>query len=397
MNGINVISDGDDDILNIPLDGNDGLSGINISSGRRRKAPKRKKRKIHQQHSPTFNPPPPPESIMEQDPTINAFINPTKKMEELEESEDEHMGDFNEGYGEDEIYEDEPQTHVESVPPSKGYTSVDDERVDLLNKFTRLDAKGVKMTQRFTAYSDIHEMRTEYQRLTYAAQLEASIKFQRKVLMAATTGLEFCNKRFNPFDVELDGWSENVMESMDEYDNIFEELYVKYRESVQVAPEIRLLMTLGGSAMMFHFTKTMFKAAMPSMQDVVKQNPDLVRNMVSAVANTAQQRSNPEPQQGPPQTPGGRREMRGPDMDMSNLFSSLMPQMGAPPPILEEMPHPSQINIQDPMDNDDIDSLISSVESVSLNNDFKEIKTGPERKKRKYTKKKKDDVKTVEL
>ena len=78
-------------------------------------------------------------------------------------------------------------------------------------------------------------------------------------------------------------------ETQVEYDNIFEELFIKYRESVQVAPEIRLLMTLGGSAMMYHFTKTMFKAAMPSMQDVVKQNPDLVKNMVSAVAKTAQQ------------------------------------------------------------------------------------------------------------
>ena len=102
-------------------------------------------------------------------------------------------------------------------------------------------------------------MRTEYQRLTYSSQLEASIKFQRRVLMAATTGAEFCNKRFNPFDVELDGWSENVMENIDEYDNVFEELFIKYRESVQVAPEIRLLMTLGGSAMMFHFTKPCLK------------------------------------------------------------------------------------------------------------------------------------------
>ena len=135
-------------------------------------------------------------------------------------------------------------------------------------------------------------MRTEYQRLTYSSQLEASIKFQRRVLMAASTGMEFCNKRYNPFDVQLDGWSENVMENIDEYDNIFEELFVKYRESVQVAPEIRLLMTLGGSAMMFHFTKTMFQAAMPSMNDVVKQNPDLVRNMVNAVAKTAQKNNN---------------------------------------------------------------------------------------------------------
>ena len=41
------------------------------------------------------------------------------------------------------------------------------------------------------------------------------------------TGLEFMNKRYNPFEIQLEGWSENVMENVDDYDEVFEELYVK--------------------------------------------------------------------------------------------------------------------------------------------------------------------------
>jgi len=38
--------------------------------------------------------------------------------------------------------------------------------------------------------------------------------------------------------------------------------------------------------MMFHLTNSMFKSVMPNMNDVIKQNPDLVKNMMSAVQNT---------------------------------------------------------------------------------------------------------------
>ena len=46
--------------------------------------------------------------------------------------------------------------------------------------------------------------------------------------MAAVTGLEFLNNKFDPFSVNLDGWSESVNESIFDYDEIFEELYAKY-------------------------------------------------------------------------------------------------------------------------------------------------------------------------
>ena len=220
MDEIKVVMGGEDTI-NLSPDMLDDDINIQLSTPRR-KAPSRKRMKQR------YAPPQPPPSIIE-DPTMDAFINPAKAQ--IEDDEMSFGGGGSDHYSEHQYDEEQhqvpltPQTQVESVPPSKGYESVDNERIDLLAKFARLDAKGIKIGKRFTAYSDIHEMRTEYQRLTYSSQLEASIKFQRRVLMAATTGGEFLNKRFNPFDVELDGWSENVMENIDEYDNIFEELF----------------------------------------------------------------------------------------------------------------------------------------------------------------------------
>ena len=45
--------------------------------------------------------------------------------------------------------------------------------------------------------------------------------------MAAITGLEFLNNKFDPFDLKMDGWAEQVNENLNDYDEIFEELIFK--------------------------------------------------------------------------------------------------------------------------------------------------------------------------
>ena len=84
------------------------------------------------------------------------------------------------------------------------------------------------------------------------------------MLMAFVTALEFLNNRFDPFDLKLDGWSENV-HMLPMYDDIFEESMRNINLLVKLAPEIKLLLTLGGSAM-FHLTNNIFKSAMPSLK-----------------------------------------------------------------------------------------------------------------------------------
>jgi hypothetical protein len=227
--------------------------------------------------------------------------------------------------------------------PSEGYKTIEDEKADLLNKITRLNKKGIQSSARLTIYSDIEEIRTEYKRMTYSIDVERSIKFQRRMLVACVTGLEFLNDKFDPFDVELNGWSQNTMENVEDYDGVFEELYNKYKTKVQVAPEVKLIMMVGGSAMMFHLTNSMFKAAVPNVTQVMKQNPGLMQNMMDAV-----QRTQPGAGPGSAEPPAGglRREMRGPGMD----FGSLMGMMGPPQP---QMSRPAR------QDDDDVSDIVS--------------------------------------
>jgi hypothetical protein len=106
------------------------------------------------------------------------------------------------------------------------------------------------------------------------------------MLMGFVTGCEFLNTRYNPFSVELDGWSEQVHESVDDYDDIFEELHDKYKDSgSNMAPELRLLISLGGSAFMFHLTKKMFSnSQLPKVEEVLQRNPELMKKFQEASA-----------------------------------------------------------------------------------------------------------------
>ena len=142
---------------------------------------------------------------------------------------------------------------------------------ELLYQFDRMEKKGHKMPRKFTLASSLEEMKIEFERLKKDREVDISVKFQRKALMAIITGLEYMNEKFDPFDISLGGWSENVNEGIDEYDDIFEELHEKYKGKANMTPEIKLMMALGGSAFMFHLRNTMFKSSLPGMADMMRQ------------------------------------------------------------------------------------------------------------------------------
>ena len=58
-----------------------------------------------------------------------------------------------------------------------------------------------------------------------------------------------------------------------------------------MAPELKLLFQLGGSAIMLHMTNTMFKSSMPGMDDIMRQNPELMQQFTSAAVNQMGQSS----------------------------------------------------------------------------------------------------------
>lgn len=234
------------------------------------------------------------------------------------------------------------------------------EKSELINKLNRLEAKGFPVSKRFTLDNSLEEIKGEYNRLVDARQMETSIKFQRNMLMGVVNGLEWLNGRFDPFDLKLDGWSEGVHENIEDYDEIFEELYDKYKEKGKMPPEARLIFQLAGSGFMCHVTNSFFRKNMPTADDIFKNNPELARQFAAAAANQASPGFGnfmgmamgvpPQGQQQAPPTPR-RSEPMGVPVGMGSgpagvFFNSPQNVAAAPPPQVarREMSGPSGVD-----------------------------------------------------
>jgi hypothetical protein len=208
------------------------------------------------------------------------------------------------------------------------------EKFKYIKKFEELEKKGVSTTKKYNMDSDLNEMIGEYESIVAEKEKSNSVKFQAKMLMACITGIEFLNNKFDPFDLKLDGWSEQINENIDEYDDIFAELHEKYKSKSKMSPELRLLFQLGGSATMIHMSNTLFKSAMPGMDDIMRQNPELMKQFTSAAVNTMGQNN--------PGFSGFMNNMFTNNNNNNNASSGYTPGFGASdiPPNINNGPPP---------------------------------------------------------
>ena len=185
-------------------------------------------------------------------------------------------------------FNDIPVDPTKSIPlhPVLNKEDLLREKFKFLRKLEELESKGVKLSKKYTMESNLQEMQGEYETIVSEKEKQNSVKFQGKMLMACITGLEFLNNKFDPFDIKLDGWSEQCNENVSDYDEIFSELHDKYKTKSKMAPELKLMFQLAGSAVMVHMTNTMFKSAMPGMDDIMRQNPDLMNQFTQAAVNS---------------------------------------------------------------------------------------------------------------
>lgn len=184
-------------------------------------------------------------------------------------------------------YSDIPiDTNSEKLSETMSKEEKNKKKFEYLRKLEELERKGVNLSKKYSMESNLDEMIGEYETHVEERERKNSVKFQGKLLMAAITGLEFLNNKFDPFDLKLDGWAENVNEGIDDYDEIFAELHTKYQSKAKMAPELKLLFQLGGSAVMLHMTNTMFKSSLPGMDDIMRQNPELMQQFTRAAVDS---------------------------------------------------------------------------------------------------------------
>lgn len=161
----------------------------------------------------------------------------------------------------------------------------------MIKKIDEWYEKGlIKHNPHFNIDSNYDEVEDEYETALEDKRKKDSIKLQGWWFMTAVNSLEYANSAFNPFDINLEGWGEQVSEDIDSYEEIFSELHDKYKGG-KLSPEISLLLRLGFSAAVVNFTNKALSSATPAFNDVIKQNPELMKMFTNATVNTMSQAS----------------------------------------------------------------------------------------------------------
>ena len=161
----------------------------------------------------------------------------------------------------------------------------------MIKKLEEWYEKGlIKHSSHFNMDSSYEEVEDEYETALEDKRKKDSIKLQGWWFMTFVNSVEYANAAFNPFDINLDGWGEQVSEDIDSYEEIFSELHEKYKGG-KMAPELSLLLRLGFSAAVVNFTNKALSTATPGFNDVIRQSPELMRAFTNATVNSMSQQS----------------------------------------------------------------------------------------------------------
>ncbi len=151
--------------------------------------------------------------------------------------------------------------------------------------------KGIiKNVSRFTMDSSYDEVEDEYEGALEDKRKRDAVKMQRNWMITAINTIEYGNSMFDPFGISLDGWGESISEDIDSYDEIFEQLHDKYKGG-KMSPELSILMRLGFSASVVHFSNKALSTATPGFNDVIRQSPELMRMFTNATVDSMKQSS----------------------------------------------------------------------------------------------------------
>jgi len=161
----------------------------------------------------------------------------------------------------------------------------------MLKKINEWCEKGIIHTNpNFTMNTPFEEIEDEYETCLEDKRKKDSVKMYGWWFMAGVNTIEYINSAYNPFDLNLDGWGEQINDDLDSYEEIFAELYEKYKGG-KMAPELSLILRLGCSAAMVNFTNKALSAATPGFNDIIRQSPELMKAFTNATVNTMSQQN----------------------------------------------------------------------------------------------------------
>jgi hypothetical protein len=205
------------------------------------------------------------------------------------------------------------------------------EKYEMLRKFERLNKLGVPMRKRFTLESPLDEMKMELEFIRKEKAMDQTIKQFCDWYITGMSAMEWSSKNvpiMQAFGLRLDGLSESAQMNVADMEEDFEELYDLYGDKLKMHPLVRIPIRTCMMVYMVHLTNQMaMKSPIPNMDQILRTNPDIARQLATAAMQQQSQsvRQQPAPPPPPPSNP-----LAG----LSNFMSGMVP----PPPQQTQKP-----------------------------------------------------------
>lgn len=171
------------------------------------------------------------------------------------------------------------------------------ERLKVLDELNQLQRYyGVQLSKEYSPNSDYYEMINERDyHLNHKKKID-SVELAKGALVLMIKATEFYNNKYDPFSLELNGWSHAFEAEKANYTEVLCELYDKYVSTGKsLPPELKLVFMICMSATTYHATQVMLKKV--DVSGLMK-NPNIARNVQQQMQ---QQQQMPQQQQQMPQ------------------------------------------------------------------------------------------------
>ena len=134
--------------------------------------------------------------------------------------------------------------------------TIRNEKLDLLCRYNSITGNE-KSSTKLDLNNTLDEIKNEISRITNTRQQDKSVNFIKRMMVLGFQGIEMMNTRYDPLGVDLEGWSEAMGYNMNDtqYDEVLTELYIKYKGSGQMSPELKLIFLLMTSTASFVLMK----------------------------------------------------------------------------------------------------------------------------------------------
>lgn len=144
---------------------------------------------------------------------------------------------------------------------------------DLVKKY------NIKLSRDYTIDSDPDEMEAEYVMHKEQRNKTNQVKFYKSILLNVICGIEFLNEKYDPFAFKLKDWSKQIAADIDDYTEVLEDLYEKYKDKGgKMSPEIKLLFMIIMSGVTYHLSQALFGSS--GLGNTIKNNPNILGKLL---------------------------------------------------------------------------------------------------------------------